>query len=105
MGILHRKILAVLPHAFIHSNHLLRICNQWNSYKISILLTLWVWLSKVSTTFLSSSQDEGFTHGASLPDDFKLWLNRHPGLTFDEALHRFRDEQKAKLRQKGPKLH
>lgn len=25
-------------------------------------------------------QDEGFTHGAALPDDFKLWLSRHPDL-------------------------
>ena len=50
-------------------------------------------------------QDEGFTQGAALPDDFKLWLSRHPGLTFDEALHRYREEQKAKQRRTGPKLH
>lgn len=50
-------------------------------------------------------QDEGFTHGAALPDDFKLWLSRHPGLTFDEARSRYREEQKAKLRRTGPKLH
>ena len=49
-------------------------------------------------------QDEGFTQGAALPDDFKLWLSRHPGLTFDEALHRYREEQKAKQRRKGPKM-
>lgn len=49
-------------------------------------------------------QDEGFTHGAALPDDFKLWLSRHPGLTFDEARSRYREEQKAKVRRKGPKL-
>lgn len=24
---------------------------------------------------------EGFTDGSALPDDFKLWLSRHPGLT------------------------
>lgn len=46
-------------------------------------------------------QDEGFTHGAALPDDFKLWLSRHPGLSIDEARHRYRDEQKAKQRRKG----
>jgi len=40
-------------------------------------------------------QDEGFTHGAALPDDFKLWLSRHPGLTFDEARSRYREELKA----------
>lgn len=50
-------------------------------------------------------QDEGLTHGAALPDDFKLWLSRHPGMTFDEALQRYREEQKAKQRLKGPKLH
>ena len=49
--------------------------------------------------------DEGFAHGSALPDDFKLWLSRHPGLSIDEALHRYRDEQKAKKRRKGPKLH
>ena len=50
-------------------------------------------------------QDEGFTHGTALPDDFKLWLSRHPGLTFDEARSRYREEQKAKQRLQGPKLH
>ena len=49
-------------------------------------------------------QDEGFTNGAALPDDFKLWLSRHPGMTIEEALHRYREEQKAKQRRKGPKL-
>ena len=39
-----------------------------------------------------------------MPDDFKLWLSRHPGLTFDEALHRYREEQKAKQRRKGLRL-
>ena len=38
-------------------------------------------------------RDEGLTHGAALPDDFKLWLSRHPGLTFDEARSRYREEQ------------
>lgn len=50
-------------------------------------------------------QEEGFTHGSALPDDFKLWLSRHPGMTFEEALHRYREEQKAKQRRTGPKLH
>ena len=51
------------------------------------------------------TQDEGFTHGNGLLDDFKLWLSRHPGLTFDEARSRYREEQKAKQRRTGPKLH
>lgn len=42
---------------------------------------------------------------AFLPDDFKLWMSRHPGLTIEEALHRYREEQKAKRRRQGPKLH
>lgn len=50
-------------------------------------------------------QEEGFAHGSELPDDFKLWLRRHPGLTIDEARTRYREEQKAKRRRQGPKLH
>ncbi len=42
--------------------------------------------------------DEGFAHGPALTDDFKLWLSRHPGLTIEEALHRYREEQKTKQR-------
>ena len=49
--------------------------------------------------------DEGFAHGSALPDDFKLWLSRHPGLSIDEAISRYRDEQKAKQLCKGSKLH
>ena len=48
---------------------------------------------------------EGFSNGSGLPDDFKLWLNRHPGMTIEEALHRYREEQKAKRRRQGPRLH
>ena len=50
-------------------------------------------------------QDEGFAHGSTLTDDFKLWLSRHPGLTIEEALHRYREEQKAKQHRCGPRLH
>ena len=42
-----------------------------------------------------------FKINAFTPD---LWLSRHPGLSIDEALHRYRDEQKAKQRRKGLKL-
>ena len=45
-------------------------------------------------------QDEGFTYGVALSDDFKLWLSRHPGMTIEEALHRYCEEQKAKQRKK-----
>ncbi|WP_289705793.1 relaxase/mobilization nuclease domain-containing protein [Bacteroides acidifaciens] len=51
------------------------------------------------------SQDEGFVHGSASPDAFKLWLSRHPGLTIDEAISRYREEQKAKRRRQRPKLH
>ena len=50
-------------------------------------------------------QDESFAHAPALTDDFKLWLSRHPGLTIEEALHRYREEQKTKQRLQGPKLH
>ena len=61
-------------------------------------------LSHVSSAGAQQSQD-GFSNGSPLPDDFKLWLSRHPGLTIDEALHRYREEQKAKRRRQGPRLH
>lgn len=50
-------------------------------------------------------EEQGFACGGGVPDDFKHFLEMHPGMTIEEALRRFRDEQKAKLRQKGPKLH
>jgi len=64
----------------------------------------------LSTPSIGSApiQDEGLTHGAALPDvigsaaslreDLKLWLSRHPGLTFDEARSRYREEQKQRSR-------
>ena len=69
-----------------------------------------------SPSFRAGVQDDqGFASGygisdvigsaASLSEEFKLWLSRHPGLSIDEALHRYRDEQKAKQRRSGPKLH
>lgn len=61
-------------------------------------------ISQVPSSGTTQPQ-EGFTNGSALPDDFKLWLNRHPGLTIEEALHRYREEQKAKRRRQGPKLH
>lgn len=60
-------------------------------------------LSQVSSFGTSQTQD-AFANGGALPDDFKLWLSRHPGLTIEEALHRYREEQKAKRRRQGPKL-
>lgn len=61
-------------------------------------------LSQVPFSATSQTQ-EGFANGGALPDDFKLWLSRHPGLTIEEALHRYHEEQKAKRRRQGPKLH
>lgn len=49
--------------------------------------------------------DQGFASGDGISDDFKRWLSRHPGLSIEEALHRYRDEQKVKQRRSGPKLH
>ncbi len=59
-------------------------------------------LSHVSAAGATLPQ-EGFTNGSALPDDFKLWLSHHPGLTIEEALNRYREEQKAKRRRQGPK--
>ena len=53
----------------------------------------------------SVPEEQGFALGGGVPDDFKHFLELHPGMSIEEALHRFRDEQKAKLRRKGPKLH
>ena len=50
-------------------------------------------------------EEQGFAHGGGVSDDFKHFLEMHPGMSFEEALHRFRDEQKAKQLRKGPKLH
>lgn len=48
--------------------------------------------------------DQGFGVGGNgISDDF-LWLNRHPDISIDEALHRYQDEQKAKQHRKGLKL-
>lgn len=37
-------------------------------------------LSQVSSLG-TTQQQEGFTNESALPDDFKPWLSRHPGLT------------------------
>lgn len=50
-------------------------------------------------------EEQGFAHGDGIPDDFKHFLEMHPGMSFEEAKRRFKDEQKAKQRRKGPKLH
>ena len=50
-------------------------------------------------------EEQGFACGGGVPDDFKHFLEMHPGMSIEEALHRFRDEQKAKQIRKGPKLH
>ena len=50
-------------------------------------------------------EEQGFAHDRGMPDDFKHFLELHPGMSIEEALHRFRDEQKAKQIRKGPKLH
>lgn len=53
----------------------------------------------------SLPEEQGFAHGGGMPDDFKHFLEMHPGMSFEEAKRRFKDEQKAKQRIKGPKLH
>lgn len=53
----------------------------------------------------SVPEEQGFAHGDGISDDFKHFLEMHPGMSFEEAKRRFKDEQKAKQRRKGPKLH
>lgn len=53
----------------------------------------------------SIPEEQGFAHGGGIPDDFKHFLEMHPGMSFEEAKRRFKDEQRAKQRRKGPKLH
>ena len=50
-------------------------------------------------------EEQGFAHGGGVPDDFKHFLEMHPDMSIEEALHRFRDELKSKQIRKGPKLH
>ncbi len=50
-------------------------------------------------------EEQGFAHGSEVSDDFKHFLQMHPGMSIEEAWHRFCDQQKAKQRIKGPKLH
>ena len=49
-------------------------------------------------------EEQGFAHDNGVPDDFKHFLEMHPGMSFEEAKRRFKDEQKAKQRRTGPKL-
>lgn len=43
-------------------------------------------------------EDQGFAHGDGVPDDFKHFLEMHPGMSFEEAKRRFKDEQKQRSR-------
>ncbi len=53
----------------------------------------------------NSPEEQGFAGGEGLSDNFKMWLNRHPGLSIDEAHRRYRDDQKAKQKvRQGPKI-
>lgn len=62
---------------------------------------------RVSSPYLGGNipEEQGFARGDGLPDDFKHFLEMHPGMSFEEAKRRFKDEQKAKQLRKGPKLH
>ena len=53
----------------------------------------------------NTPEEQGFSYGGGMPDDFKHFLEMHPGMSIEEALQRLCDEQKAKQRLKGPKLH
>ncbi len=55
----------------------------------------------------SPQEEQGFAlGGGGISDDFKHFLEKHPGMSYEEALHKFKEEQKAKARRRqGPKLH
>ena len=70
-------------------------CQSLGNVSTSHLQSAGITLS--SPSFRSSQiQDKGFAHGNGLPDDFKQWQSRHLGMTIEEALHGYREEQKAK---------
>lgn len=54
----------------------------------------------------SPQEEHGFALGVGgLPDDFKHFCEMHPGMSHEEAVHKFKEEQKAKARRRqGPKL-
>ncbi len=86
-----------VPEAFKQHSVSSKVTSTAQSQGAGITLT--------SPSFRSGVQDDqGFASGNGISDDFKLWLSRHPGLSIDEALHRYHDEQKAKQRCKGLRL-
>ena len=86
-----------VPEAFSQPSASSQVSSTSQSKGAGITLT--------SPSFRGGVQDDqSFASGNGISDDFKLWLSRHPGLSIDEALHRYRDEQKVKPRRKGLKL-
>ncbi|MBD5170991.1 MAG: hypothetical protein HDT07_03165 [Bacteroidales bacterium] len=83
-----------IPEAFKQHSDSSQLTSTFQSQGAGITLT--------SLSFRGGSQDDqSFASGDGISDDFKRWLSRHPGLSIDEALHRYRDEQKAKQRRMG----
>ena len=88
----------MIPSIYSSNPDVQRTTNKSQSQGAVITLT--------SPSFNSGVQDDqSFASGYEISDDFKLWLSRHPGLSIDEARHRYSEEQKAKQRRKGPRLH
>ena len=54
----------------------------------------------------SPVQDEpGIALSKDLPDDFKHFCEMHPGMSYEEVVHKFKEEQKAKQKvRQGPKF-
>lgn len=61
-------------------------------------------IASVPTTSAPTPDDGGIVHGEAVSDDFKRFLADHPGMSFEEAKHRFHEEQKAKQRRIRPKF-
>lgn len=100
MGICYKPGISLRP------QNLLSISTIVGGKAISRIVIAGAGITLSSLSFVAvPTQDDGFTHGAALPDDSKLWLSLHSRQTFDEVRSRYREEQKAKQRSIGPKLH
>lgn len=61
-------------------------------------------IATVSAPSAPITDDIGMVHGEAVSGDFKRFLADHPGMTFEEAKHRFKEEQKAKQRRLRPRF-
>lgn len=67
-------------------------------------LTHWIWYDFDNRKAVMS---RAYLSNHKIPEAFlqQLAAKQSPGMSFEEAKRRFRDEQKVKRQRKGPKLH